>query len=225
MRTWALISQKGGSGKSTLSTQLAVYAGSLGEKVVILDTDPQASAWRWHELRGEGSSPPVFRCLPDKLKGVVDALRENGLATLVIIDTAPHTNKGAVEAIRSCDLIICPTRPSMFDVAALQDTVTLIEKAGAKARAVGVINGIIKQGPKSAAVKAYAKAAGDIERFGIRVAASFVSERIAFVHATDQGKGVNEITKAKEAEDEIVRLWGELNETWPVAAETYGLEG
>lgn len=217
MRIWALVSQKGGAGKSMLATQLAVYGGQLGEKVVILDLDPQASAWKWHEIRGEGTAPAVIRVLPDNLMKVVGALRESELATLVLIDTAPHTNKGAVEAIRACDLIICPTKPGVLDLSALVDTVTLLDLASAKDRALGVVNSVHGQG----AAKAYARACAVVERFGIRVAGAYVGDRVAFQHASDAGKGVTEVGKSHDAAADIQKLWAELNETWPVVIVNY----
>jgi chromosome partitioning protein len=217
VRIWAFISQKGGVGKSTLSCQLAVYAGKLELKTIILDLDPQASASVWHQQRGAGEPPPVVQVLPDKLGTVVDHIRGTGAFDLVIIDTAPHTDKGALAAISQADIIVCPTKPAMVDLAALKDTVNIIELADAKGRAIGVVNGVPVTGSGKGATKAYAKASEYIERFGIRVAASYIGDRVAFVHAMDAGKGVTENAKGSTAEKELQALWSELNETPPLA--------
>jgi chromosome partitioning protein len=58
MQRVALISQKGGVGKSTLTVHLAVAAWQAGQKVAVLDADPQASAGAWHRVR-EAADPPV----------------------------------------------------------------------------------------------------------------------------------------------------------------------
>ena len=213
MRIWAFISQKGGSGKSTLATQLAVYGTQLGEKVIILDLDPQASAFSWHEARGEGKSPPVVRVLPNKLSGTIDAIRETGAFTLVIIDTAPHSNASAVDAIKATDLIVCPARPSRFDMTAMRDTIGLIELADSLGKTVGVLNAVHSQG----AVKTYSRASALIERFGIRVAGTYVIDRVAYVNAVDAGKGVTEL-KDNKASKEIQDLWSELSMTPHVIA-------
>lgn len=212
MRIWAFVSQKGGAGKSTLSTQIAVYASQCGEKVIILDMDPQASSNAWHEVRGAGSTPSVIVCLPGKLGPALTAIRDSGAFTLVIIDTPPHSDKTAVEAIKHTDLIVCPTRPSMMDIRALSDTDKLLDLSDTKDRALAVINCIHPAG----AAKSYAKTCAGIEAYGIRVAATYICDRVAFVHATDSGKGVTETAAKSEAANEVQRLWAELNGTWPV---------
>jgi chromosome partitioning protein len=63
MRTLALISQKGGSGKTTLAVHLAVAAMQAGERVTVLDTDPQGSAQAWAQVRPQGA-PAVVSATP-----------------------------------------------------------------------------------------------------------------------------------------------------------------
>jgi chromosome partitioning protein len=220
MRTWAFVSQKGGTGKTTLSSQIAVFAGTVGERVVMLDIDaPQYSLWKWHVARGEGTAPPVLQCpFPEKIMGVVAKIKASGVATLLILDTPPHSNAAAVEAIRACDLIVVPTSPSVLDLDSLQDTARLIAEAGATGRAVGVVNKVRGQG----AVKSYAAASGFIEKFGIRVAAAYTGDRADFAHATDKGQGVTDTAKTSQAAKEIMALWGELNETPAIALAPMG---
>ena len=169
MKVWALVSQKGGAGRSTLATQLSAYACQIGEKTVVIDLDPQGSALAWHAIRGSGESPAVIPCLPEKLSKLVEAIRSNGLATMAIIDTAPHTDKGAIEAISAADLVICPIRYGMFDAKSLEATISLILMAEAKTRTVGVVNAI--RPDKKTIVKDYAEVAKRIERHGVRVEA------------------------------------------------------
>lgn len=66
MRIIAFVTQKGGTGKSTLAASLAVAAGEAGERVAALDLDPQASLSHWGERRA-AELPLVDRTTPDKL--------------------------------------------------------------------------------------------------------------------------------------------------------------
>jgi chromosome partitioning protein len=216
MKKWAFISQKGGAGKTSLATQLGVYATQCGEKVMIFDMDVQPSCFQWYEVRGAGVMPVVVPCLPGKLQSGIDATAALNAFTMILIDTPPHTDKTAVEAIRCSEKIICPIRPSMLDVRSIGDTVRLLDMAGAKDRAIGVINCVH---PGAGAQHSYGGAAGRLEALGIKAAETFISSRVAFVKATDSGKGVTETEPKGEAASEIQALWAELNGTaWaPVA--------
>ena len=204
MRTWAFVSQKGGSGKSTLSTQLAVYAGEMGEVVCLLDLDEQASSMLWSGVREE-TEPTVLPAKPEHMAAVIEQAPKLG-ATMMILDTAPHTSAGALAAIRAADLIICPTKPSLLDIGALQDTVRLLDLSGQRDKAVVVVNQILPHGIRAT----FDDAADNIRRMGLRVCKNFIGNRQAFIEAINRGKGVTEIAKADKSASEIRALWAEL---------------
>jgi chromosome partitioning protein len=212
MRIWAYVSQKGGSGKSTLSTQTAVYAEECGEAVCLIDLDPQKSSLAWSQIRGS-RVPAVQPATPDQVPDLIAAAGTLG-ATLMLIDTAPHTNTGALAAIRAADLIICPTQPTLFDIAALKDTVGLLNNAERIDRAIAVVNGLPHKGTEDA----YGEAVVAVQSLGLRVAKSHIGHRRAFVVAIGKGKGVTELSKKEGAlaAQEIKDLWGELNQLSPI---------
>lgn len=203
MRTWAFISQKGGSGKSTLSTQLAVHATECGERVLIVDLDPQGSAEVWHQKRGIDRHPGAMRCKPENLHKVLDNADTFGIS-LIMIDTAPHTDKDVLSAIRASDLIICPTQASLFDLASLEDTATLLDNANCKSKAIVVVNSIP---PGKSENATFEEAAAVVKTYGIPLCAKYVCHRRAFVTSTNEGKGVTESSADKKASDEIKGLW------------------
>ena len=212
MRIWGFVSQKGGSGKSTLSTQLSVYAEKCGETVCLIDLDPQASALTWGETR-EAKAPTVLPGTPEKLNEIIEHAKTFNIS-LLMIDTAPHTDTGALAAIRAADLVICPTQASLFDVVALKDTVGLLDLAERRDRAIAVINGLPTQGGEDAKTEAVAA----VTSLGLNVAKHGVGHRRPFVIAIGKGKGVTEMAKkdAGIAATEIVDLWTELNALSPV---------
>jgi chromosome partitioning protein len=205
MRTWAFVSQKGGSGKSTLAVHLAVLAEEEGETVAIIDLDPQANVVAWHEVRGT-NQPNVFPGAPEQLTKMVEAAETLGI-TLVLIDTPSKVDDTALAAIRAADLIVVPTRAGLFDVAALKDTVKLLEMAEKLGAATAVINDFDPD--KKRAVVAEASVV--LEGFGIPVSPAHIPNRPLFETALKKGKGITE-TKAKgPGTNELRALWGHLD--------------
>lgn len=133
----AILSEKGGAGKTTFTVHIAVAAHLAGLDVAILDTDPQqASAADWCERRGtapEGVALPHMR-----LKKTIDDLRVNG-TDLVIIDTGRDNNAVAFAAAEQADMILIPVQPGGFDLQALMLTIRVCELAGK--RPFAVVNG------------------------------------------------------------------------------------
>ncbi len=115
MHTIAVISQKGGAGKTTLAVHLAT-AAAAEHVALLLDTDPQATASRWSQWRS-GGDPEVVDCgAPSLLAGKLDKSRDLG-AEVVLIDTPPHADAMARQAAKLADLILIPCRPRAFELA------------------------------------------------------------------------------------------------------------
>ena len=210
MRVWSFVSQKGGAGRSTLSTQLAVYAEQRGEAVCLLDMDPQRSAVVWGEHR-DSRGPTVLPAEPGALSELIVSAANLGF-TLVLIDTAPHSDGMALAAIDVANLIVCPTQSSLFDIAALADTAALLDLREARGRAITVINGLPTVGTESV----YDTASVAITRIGLKLATARVCHRRAFVVAVNTAKGVTELSKSDKAASEIHTLWLELNALAPI---------
>lgn len=125
-RVIALCASKGGVGKTTISTALAVRAAKDSDKVAILDAEPQQSAVLWWTLRGEPDNPAVF-ALDDGARNVardVARLKAQGWAW-VFIDTPPAMIDRIEAAIVAADFVLVPVRTSVFDVDAVEPVVDL----------------------------------------------------------------------------------------------------
>lgn len=202
MKKIVLLSQKGGSGKTTLTVHLAVAAQSSGEDVVIVDIDPQASATAWSDLRGE-LSPEVTTVSPSSLTNVLKASQSVG-KTLAIIDTAPHSAPGAVQAALVGDLILIPCRPTAFDLAAIGAAVNIV-KASQK-KAAFILNACHQRSPE---VKEAREA---LLSYGFPVIPIEIGDRRAYARAVASGKAVTEFEKSGKAAQNINALWKWIKE-------------
>jgi chromosome partitioning protein len=125
MKTVAVISQKGGVGKTTAAIQIGFAAHQAGLVTVIVDLDPQGTATKWGGRR-EGDGPCVVGGQAARLGQILETAHANG-ADLAIIDTPPSVEETALQAAKISDFILIPTRPGGFDVEAIQTTIGMVE--------------------------------------------------------------------------------------------------
>ncbi len=202
MYTVAVISQKGGAGKTTLALHLAVASEHAGKSAAIVDLDPQASASRWKDRR-QGSAPAVVSSHASRLLEVLQAAREHG-AALAIIDTAPHSETSALNAARAADLILIPCRPSILDLQAISTTVDIARLANKTAFAV--LNHIPPRGTMGEEARAA------IALYGLPIAPAQLVQRNAFVHSLTEGLTAQEYEPEGKAAQEIRGLFAWLCE-------------
>lgn len=198
MHTIAVISQKGGAGKTTMSLHLAVAAEAAGYSTVLLDMDPQGTAEAWSEWRKE--APPVV--IPAKTASLTRTLEkvEGHGADLVVIDTPPLAEAEARSAAKLSDLVLVPCRPNAFDIHSIKTTADLTRFAGKPAFVV------FNAGPVGA-VRLYAETTEIVTELGLNVAPVRLSERAVFRHATGGGQAAQEAEPSSKAASEISALW------------------
>lgn len=197
MRTIALISQKGGAGKTTLAIALAVAAERAGLTSVVVDLDPQASATQWSDLR-EAQSPVVTPTPTVRLKSVLTAAEDGG-ADLSVLDTPPHAAGEALAAARASDFILIPCRAATADLVSIGASIDLIRIAG-KTGAV-VVNAAPVANPLTG--QAIAAIAG----YGMEACPIVVHQRIEHVHAFTAGLSACESAPRGKAAAEINELF------------------
>src|SRR4051812_7098837 len=128
MKTVAIISQKGGAGKTTVAIHLAVAAEERGLRAAVFDLDPQASATSWADRR-QNPTPAVVAAQPPRLSNLLDQAAAQA-ADLVLIDSAPNADAASLAAARAADMILVPCRPAAFDLNAIGTTLNLAAVAG-----------------------------------------------------------------------------------------------
>ena len=196
MKAIAFVTQKGGSGKSTLCINLAVAAQEAGRSICILEMDRQATVSDWSELRKQ-ETPEVAQVDATQLDGVLAKLADSHY-DYVFIDTPGVDSPGTLSAIRAADLCIVPSRPTPADLRAFRPTLAAIYRL--KKQFAFVLN----QTPaRSYRVR---DAAEGLIELGVLPDVNIVL-RNDHQDALGLGLGVTEFNPNGQAADEIRRLW------------------
>ncbi len=197
MRVLAVASQKGGSGKTTLSGHIAVQAQLHGEgPVAIMDMDPQGSLADWWNER-EASLPVFAQTSVSRLNNDLEQLRSQGIK-LVVIDTPPAITVAIQSVIAVAELIVVPTRPSPHDLRAAGATVDLVERAGKPL--VFVLNAATPR------ARITFEAAIALSQHGT-VAPVTIHHRTDFASSMIDGRTVMELDPKGKSAGEIRELW------------------
>lgn len=189
------VSQKGGSGKTTLAVAVAVAAARAGDEVGLIDLDPQGSALTWSRRRGE-AAPEVRAGHPPRLRQAIEAARGAG-AEVMVIDTGPREGGGAAEAARLADLVVMPCRPTAVDLAAVPTTLATV--AGSKAAVV--LNGCPPRGQWTA------QATEALRGIGAEVCPKTLGYRVAHARAFMSGRTAQELEPRSVAAAEAAALY------------------
>jgi chromosome partitioning protein len=126
MKIVAILSEKGGAGKTTLAVHLAVAAQLAGLETAIIDLDPQGSSADWSDRRG--AQPEAVAIPPIRLEKLLADLRGND-AKLVVIDTGRDSNNAGYTAAQAADFVLVPCRAGGFDFQALNRTLDMCRLA------------------------------------------------------------------------------------------------
>jgi chromosome partitioning protein len=197
MKTIAIISQKGGAGKTTVAIHLAVAAEQKGMKTALFDLDPQASAASWSDKR-QIPSPTVVSAQSVRLPGLLKQA-EAQAADLVIIDSAPNADAASLAAAQASDLILIPCRPAAFDLNAIGTTLNLASVAGKPAFVV--LNAVPPMG------KVGEEARRALQGGGVQVATPVLHQLVAFTHAVNDGRTAQEFDPKSKAAAEVESLF------------------
>lgn len=197
MHVVVFASQKGGSGKSTLSGHVAVAAEMAGVgPVALIDTDPQGSIANWAKAR-EAYRPSCKLATVETLPEELERLEREGVR-LVIVDTPPAATSAIGAVISYADLVVIPTRPSPHDLRAVGRTVDMVE-----ARGRPLVFALNAATPRA---RLTTDAAFALSQHGT-VAPVIVHNRLDYAASMIDGRTVMEIDPKGKSAEEIGRLW------------------
>ena len=195
MHTIVVASQKGGSGKTALARNLAVAAVEDGQRVLILDLDPQGSLRGWWQAR-EADAPAMLAA--DPAPAQLGSTLETAAAhfDLVLVDTPPSAPGWLTDVLAAADLVLVPVRPSPDDLRAIGATLGALKVARTPFAFV------LSQTPRARIVEETARV---LAQHG-RVAPVNIAARVAYAEAGATGQGVTETGDARGAA-ELRELW------------------
>jgi chromosome partitioning protein len=202
MQVVGLISRKGGSGKTTLATTLAVMGEQAGLRSLLVDLDPQGSSAAWWKAR-DAQTPPLVETKPGRLKDILEGAEGDGI-DLVVVDARPSVERDVAHVASLADLVLVPTRPAVFDLRAILGTLDIVREASC--RALIVLNACPPhRGAGEASVVVDARHA--LAAFGVPVVPVAIVNRSAFPAAALAGLSVTELEPDGKAAKETRALW------------------
>lgn len=190
-------SQKGGSGKTTVSAHMAVEAERSGAgPVALIDTDPQGSMAKWWNARA--AETPAFAqvSVPDLARDI--AFLDKAGYRLIVIDTPPAVTSTIAEVITHADLVVVPTRPSPHDLRAVGPTVDIVQMQAKPL--VFVVNSA------TARARITGETAVALSQHGT-VAPVTLHHRVDFAASMIDGRTVGEVNETGRSAQEVANLW------------------
>ena len=205
MITVALCTQKGGTGKTTIATALAVAAHLAGKKSALLDLDPQTNAVNWFDRR-DGDGPDVASIQPGAIRRSLDAYRGLGM-DWVFIDTPGKMDSASTEAAKYADIVLIPTQAQIFAIDTLEPLKRLLDMAG-NPPAFVVLNLV----HPNAGGRVADDAAAIADRFNVSVAPIHMSRLKVYEDAPALGQTPQELESQGRAAQEVADLFNFLSE-------------
>lgn len=203
----AVLNQKGGPGKTTISTNLASELHHQGDSVLLVDIDPQGSASDWADSRERDDLFPVVRMGKSISRDLPKIARDYDW---VIIDGAPQVSELSASAVRAADVVLIPVQPSPYDIWACSDLVELVkarqEVTDGKPKGAFIVSRAITNTRLSGEI------AEALEGYEFPVFANGTTQRIDYVTTAKWGGSVVDLPAGHKARLEIEMLAKELKE-------------
>lgn len=204
----ALLNQKGGVGKTTLALHLAGEWTRRGDRVTLVDADPQGSALDWSEQRAREGLPRLFGIIGlarDTLHREAPELARN--ADHVVIDGPPRVAGLMRSALLAADIVLVPVQPSPFDGWASAEILRLIEEARIFRPQLVVRFLLNRSATRTIIARETSEALADQDPPVLR---SSIGQRVVFATAAQLGRLAFEIDHDSLAAKEITTLATEI---------------
>lgn len=205
VKTLAVVSRKGGAGKTTLAINLSLTAYLAGWKTLLADIDPQRSASDALRARAE-PGPGVAEINAGKLFQTSSHAMHDGYDVMVI-DTPASPDADVAVAVNSADLCVLICRPTFLDIASVARSAEMVRRLGK----TGLI--VLNQAPaKRGGLEPVnvQKAIKALRFCGLPVAPIGLRSRVVYQQSIAHGRSVSEWDPASSGSQEIERLWSHV---------------
>jgi chromosome partitioning protein len=200
----SLVNQKGGVGKTTIAVNLASCLSGKGDRLILIDADPQGSVLQWQTAGDSSAFDVIHHAKPlsgPDLKALVRGYQH------AVIDAPPALGEIIRSTLMNSELVIVPIGPSPLDIWSSKETLSLIQQVGRRRRRMKAKLLICR---KIARTRVGREAREAMETYDLDVFDTEISQRIAYVEAMISGLSVLEYAPRSEAAGEIRRLCEEV---------------
>ena len=206
MRSILVLNTKGGTGKTTIATNLAVYYANQGQKTALLDYDRQQSSLDWLQLR------PADRVPIEGIDGTKSTAKVSRGTEILIIDSPAAVHGKALEnLLAKAETVLVPVVPSMIDMNAAEHFLDELLEAGRvlknRVRVATIANRVRERSPGTDDLEQYL---GGLKLPGGRRMpfAAVLRNSQNYVHAAERGLGIFEIAPSRVERD--LQMWEQL---------------
>ena len=201
----AFSNQKGGSGKTTLTANLAVLWSNSQYKVAVIDSDAQKSLTYWHDARKKyyGNNDTGIDVYPYSTSTIIEDVKNiKRKYNFIVIDSPPSITYDTIQVLRSVDKVFVPVQPSPVDLLATIPFLNLVRQERKKSTII--LNRVLPRANLTDAMILRLRYAG------AKLARSRISNKVIFAETYAVGRGVIDISVASDASKEIIKLGNEI---------------
>ena len=197
--------QKGGSGKTTLSANLAVLWSNSGYKVAVIDADAQNSLTYWLEARKKyyGEDDIGITSYNFDVRNLKEEIKQiKRKYNFIIIDSPPSITFETIQIIKASDRVFVPVQPSPLDLMATVPFINLVKQE--KKNPIIFLNRVMPRVRLTEAMILRLRYAG------AKIARSRISSKVLFAETFSVGRGVIDISVTSDAAKEIINAGNEI---------------
>lgn len=204
--------EKGGTGKTTIATNLAVVRALENKDTLLVDTDPQSSGSLWNHIRDSNKKKPRVSCIQKFGEGITEELQDlKRRYESIIVDAGGRDSIELRASMIVADIIIVPVQASQFDLWTLQKIENLFKQARAINKNLK-IKVLLSRAPTNPSIKDIGDAKALVSEFDeLTLLNTVISDRTIYRRAAAEGIGVVEYNPNNEkATAEIKSLYNEI---------------